>query len=467
MPPKAAHDALSPIEKRIHAAALTSPEQTLTGEELALRLQDVPIEEQLLAINGLLKKNLFNAQKGPHGIQYVAVSRGEASMLGSMDANELIIFNHIKEARNEGLWTKLIKARTNLHQTVMTRCLRLLEQKQLVKSVKSVKFPTRKIYMLYDLTPSIELSGGPWYTDNELDTGFIHELSMACLRYVQCKTWPKDGRSSALYPASHTQHLPTASSVHRYLRGAKLTDTELEHEHVVALLDLLIYDNEIEKIPVLPMHAPSSGNDELSDDSDSDVALRRGSRHDASDSDTGPRRDSRRHERDLDSSASNDTSDNSDSSVMSVDDVSQKRRRRQSSGGRDKHRRRRHHDLHDESSSGEEEPRRRSVIPENSPSEEPLTHVPYVYRAIKRMVEPHNSMIATSFVPTQSTSSQEPCEQCNGLDYEDDVVSADPFAPFNDETDAAVKSGADTATSPAPQLGWLESTLNPNASVGG
>ena len=126
MPPKAAHDALSPIEKRIHAAALTSPEQTLTGEELALRLQDVPIEEQLLAINGLLKKNLFNAQKGPHGIQYVAVSRGEASMLGSMDANELIIFNHIKEARNEGIWTKLIKARTNLHQTVMTRCLRLL-----------------------------------------------------------------------------------------------------------------------------------------------------------------------------------------------------------------------------------------------------------------------------------------------------------------------------------------------------
>lgn len=40
----------------------------------------MPIEEQLLAINSLLKRNLFNAQKGPSGIQYVAISRDEASM---------------------------------------------------------------------------------------------------------------------------------------------------------------------------------------------------------------------------------------------------------------------------------------------------------------------------------------------------------------------------------------------------
>lgn len=71
---------LTPLEKRAHAAALAAPEHTLTGEDLALRLSDVPIEEQLLAINGLLKKSLFNAQKGPNGIQYVAVSKDEASL---------------------------------------------------------------------------------------------------------------------------------------------------------------------------------------------------------------------------------------------------------------------------------------------------------------------------------------------------------------------------------------------------
>ena len=158
MPPKAAApeaQGLSPLEKQIHGAALAAPENTLTGDELSVQFSNAPIEEQLLAINGLLKKNLFTAQKGPRGIQYVAVSRGEASLLGSMDANELIIYNHIKEAKNEGIWTKLIKARTNLHQTVMTRCLRLLEQKQLVKSVKSVKFPRGAISLRAEVPPSI------------------------------------------------------------------------------------------------------------------------------------------------------------------------------------------------------------------------------------------------------------------------------------------------------------------------
>jgi len=35
------------------------------------------------------------------------------------------------------------------------------------------------------LEPSVELTGGPWYTDNELDTEFIKLLCSACLRYVR------------------------------------------------------------------------------------------------------------------------------------------------------------------------------------------------------------------------------------------------------------------------------------------
>lgn len=45
--------------------------------------------------------------------------------------------------------------------------------------------PTRKIYMLAHLEPSVELTGGPWYTDNELDTEFIKLLSTACLHYIR------------------------------------------------------------------------------------------------------------------------------------------------------------------------------------------------------------------------------------------------------------------------------------------
>jgi hypothetical protein len=40
---------------------------------------------------------------------------------------------------HQGIWTKHLKAKTELHQTVIDRCLKSLVQKQLIKSVKGVK----------------------------------------------------------------------------------------------------------------------------------------------------------------------------------------------------------------------------------------------------------------------------------------------------------------------------------------
>jgi len=83
-----------------------------------------------------------------------------------------------------GIWTKHLKAKTSLHQTVIDRCLKTLTQKRLIKRVQSVQHITRKIYMLEGLEPSISLTGGPWYTDNELDTEFIHNLTEACYKLI-------------------------------------------------------------------------------------------------------------------------------------------------------------------------------------------------------------------------------------------------------------------------------------------
>ena len=40
-----------------------------------------------------------------------------------------------------GIWTKHLKGKTDLHQTVIDRCIKTLTQKQLIKAVKSVKVP--------------------------------------------------------------------------------------------------------------------------------------------------------------------------------------------------------------------------------------------------------------------------------------------------------------------------------------
>jgi len=38
--------------------------------------------------------------------------------------------------------------------------------------------------MLEGIAPSIELTGGPWYSDSDLDTEFVETASKLCHRYV-------------------------------------------------------------------------------------------------------------------------------------------------------------------------------------------------------------------------------------------------------------------------------------------
>lgn len=51
----------------------------------------------------------------------------------------------------------------------------------------AIQHPTRKIYMRYDLTPSIEITGGPWYSGNELDMELIELLQALAKKYIKQK----------------------------------------------------------------------------------------------------------------------------------------------------------------------------------------------------------------------------------------------------------------------------------------
>lgn len=56
-----------------------------------------------------------------------------------MNDEQRIVYNTIRAAGNEGIWTKDLKKKTNLHISVMNRALKMLEQKQEIKAIKHVK----------------------------------------------------------------------------------------------------------------------------------------------------------------------------------------------------------------------------------------------------------------------------------------------------------------------------------------
>ncbi|KAF8580645.1 hypothetical protein K439DRAFT_1636889, partial [Ramaria rubella] len=230
----------------------------LGQREIDALVPDVNI--RVAAINFLLSTGMLKMlQDGSKQISYKAVMKKEMEIKKEMGGDENMVLNHIQTSANEGIWTKHLKGKTELHQTVINRCLKSLEQKGLIKAVKSVKYPTRKIYMMSHLEPSVEVTGGPWYSENELDTEFIKMLASACLRFIQDKSYPKssfsweNGAPSAsaapLFPISQSSSYPTSKMIHNWLQKSRLSEQELGVEHVEMLLDVLVYDGEIERLP--------------------------------------------------------------------------------------------------------------------------------------------------------------------------------------------------------------------------
>ena len=61
------------------------------------------------------------------------------------------------------------------HQQV-NKVLKKLEVRKLVQPVKSVTSKNKKMYIVYGLEPSRELTGGSWYSGSEFDHELITQL---------------------------------------------------------------------------------------------------------------------------------------------------------------------------------------------------------------------------------------------------------------------------------------------------
>jgi len=64
---------------------------------------------------------------------------GHIQAAANQGERHFITSNAELSLRPQGIWTKYLKAKTELRQTVIDRCLKSLVQKRLLKSVKNVK----------------------------------------------------------------------------------------------------------------------------------------------------------------------------------------------------------------------------------------------------------------------------------------------------------------------------------------
>jgi DNA-directed RNA polymerase III subunit RPC6 len=109
----------------------------------------------------------------------------ESLKLSKMSVNDKIVYKFIKESCEKGTWLKNIKDKSGLHVKNVVDSIKNLEKEKIIKMVKSVKQPTKKVYMLYELEPDVELTGGSWYTDDTMDIEFIDTLCSMILKFIQ------------------------------------------------------------------------------------------------------------------------------------------------------------------------------------------------------------------------------------------------------------------------------------------
>lgn len=235
-------------------------------------------------------------------------TRELAEKLRRLNGEEEMVYSHVENAGTHGVWTKNLKIKTGLVQTSINKVIKSLEGKVLIKSVKNIKNPTQKSYILAHLDPGEDVRGGPWHTDGELDMEMIGVTADIIVRFIESKSWVKghikverhrsispltslsdpldstgskrkrpsndSGDIEDMHPghshgrrrsSSHVkietqvahppgyEHYPTVQTVLAFVQqsGFLKDSTSLKQEDIQGLLDVLVLDGRLEKVGLL------------------------------------------------------------------------------------------------------------------------------------------------------------------------------------------------------------------------
>ncbi|TAQ87472.1 hypothetical protein B7494_g4205 [Chlorociboria aeruginascens] len=168
-------------------------------QETILDLDTIPdndVSIQVKVVNKLIDEKLFKVVVDGLGVGWRLRNREDAAKYRGLTAEQVIVYSLIDEAGSEGIWSKTIKAKSNLHDTVFRGAIKVLEGKSMIQDMKSVEHPTRKMYIKAGWRPSERATGGAWYTDNELDEAFIEHLHIVLYNQILKRSFYQGHSSS-------------------------------------------------------------------------------------------------------------------------------------------------------------------------------------------------------------------------------------------------------------------------------
>lgn len=233
-----------PVADSIQEAVLTLCRQNpegVTNNDLKTAFPSTKLEVVVEAINALLCHGSISvSRQGSSGnLVYRATNPSDTARFRGLGPQEMLVYQLIKHEGNMGIWTRDLRLRSSLPTNSLSKILRALETRKLIKAVKSIAHKNKRVYMLFELEPSQEVTGGAWYTnDREFDTVFIDLLMEQCYKLIRSKGYA------------------TVEQVSEFIKASGISKVELGGEDIQAILNTLVYDGKVEECDD-PRYMPS------------------------------------------------------------------------------------------------------------------------------------------------------------------------------------------------------------------
>jgi len=155
--------------------------QGVTQQDIQSHFPDTTVV--MSALQQLLNSGrIFSSKMGGKLVFHLSDPQMAAKFAG-LDPQHMLVYQLVEKAGDKGAWTKVLKDQTNLQQHTITRITKGLIQRQLIKEVKSMQ--NRKVFMLWDIEPAREVSGGTFYNDGMFNGGWLEQLRERCLEFLE------------------------------------------------------------------------------------------------------------------------------------------------------------------------------------------------------------------------------------------------------------------------------------------
>ncbi|XP_002731250.1 DNA-directed RNA polymerase III subunit RPC6-like [Saccoglossus kowalevskii] len=232
------------LENRIIELCRSDPK----GIGDAIIQEDMPhidVRQRATAINRLLSAGRIDLLKTTAGLVYKLKDPQTSSKMKGSDNQEKLIYQIIEEAGNKGIWIRDIRYKSNLLMTQVSKILRNLESKKLIKAIKSVGASKKKVYMLYNIDPDRSVTGGAWYSDQDFESEFVEVLNQQCMKFLhQTRVNAENSKHDPI--TKRNASYASSNEVWKFISELGISKVQLSVEDIETILNTLIYDNKVE-----------------------------------------------------------------------------------------------------------------------------------------------------------------------------------------------------------------------------